>query len=157
MKKVRGLYGLDGKEHEVVDEADFFLDKGFRIAHAGEQAVVARRCEGAFADVFFRHEERATCGLGGVLRSVGEEGLQALLDVGCDVDHERGPDVSIERGVENLVRAMRSGGRTVGVESLDLREAAEEAGFVAERGRGVVVGVTALPVGKDDYTRAEAA
>ncbi len=32
----------------------------------------------------------------------------------------------------------------------DLGEAADEAGFVAQCGRGVVIGVTALPVRKDD-------
>ncbi len=39
----------------------------------------------------------------------------------------------------------------------ELGEAGDEAGFVAQRGGGVVVGVAALPVGEDDDAGAEAA
>ena len=38
--------------------------------------------EGALADVVFGDEEAAAGGLGAVLGAVGEEGLQAGLDVG---------------------------------------------------------------------------
>jgi hypothetical protein len=51
------LDGLHGEGEEVLDEGDFFLDEGFGVADAGEEAVVAGGGEGAFADVFFGDEE----------------------------------------------------------------------------------------------------
>jgi hypothetical protein len=105
---------------------------------------VARRGEGALTDVVFGHEETSSGGLVGVLRAVGEKRLQALLDVWRDIHDEGRADVSIERGIENLVRAV------LGASDVELRQSTCEAGFVAERGGGVVVGVATLPIGKDD-------
>ncbi len=47
--------------------------------------------------------------------------------------------------------------RWVSAGRFDFGEAADEAGFVAEGGGGVVVGVAALPVGKDDDAGTETA
>ncbi len=97
---------MDWEEHEVVYEGYFFLDEGFGVADAGEQAVVAGGGEGALADVFFGDEEGSALGLGGVLGAVGHEGVEALLDVGGDVDDEGGAYVGVEAGVEDFVGAV---------------------------------------------------
>jgi hypothetical protein len=147
------LDGLDWEEHEVFGEAYFFLDKGLGVADSGEEAVVARGGEGALADVFFRDEEASALWLRCVLGTVGEEGLEALLDEWCDVDYEGGADVGVKGGIENFVGAvwwMAAG-------CFDFAKAADEAGLVAEGGGGVVVGMTALPVGKDDDAGTQAA
>ena len=109
--------------------------------------------EGALADVFFGDEEAGAGCLLSVLGAVGEEGLEALLDEWGDVDDEGGADVGVERGVEDLVGAVGC----MAAWGFDLGEAADEAGFVAEGGGGVVVGVASLPVGEDDDSGAEAA
>ena len=148
------LKAADGQQHEVVGKADFLLDEGFGVAHAGEQTEVTRGGEHALAYVFFGDEEAGAGRLGTVLRAVGEQGLLARFDVRGDVDDEGGADVGVERGVENLEGAVR---RAVFGGEIEAGEAGEEAGFVAQRGRGVVVGVTALPVGQDDDAGAEPA
>jgi hypothetical protein len=148
------LDALDGEGHEVGDGGYFALDEGFGIADAGQQTVVAGCGERALADVVFGDEEAGSGGLGSVLGAVGEQGLQPGLDVGADVDDESGADVGVERGVEDLVGAV--GGAVLGVE-LEAGEARGEAGFVAQGGGGVVVGMAALPVGEDHDAGAEAA
>ena len=135
-------------------KADFFLNEGLGVAHASEQAVVAGSGEGSFANLFFGDEEAGALRLSAVLRAVGQQRLKALLDEGCDVDDEGGAHVGIEAGVEDLEGAMRRVGFAWGD---DLGEAADEAGFVAEGGGGVVVGMAALPVGKDDDAGTKAA
>ena len=145
---------MDGKKREVINKTDLFLNKGFGVSDTCEQPVVSRFGEGAFADLFFGDEEIAALRLRGVLRAIGEERLQALLDVGCDVDDEGGADVGVEAGVENLEGTMRWVGAA---RSFDLGEAADETGFVAKRGGGVVVRVAALPVREDDDAGTQAA
>src|SRR5439155_4354257 len=71
-----------------------------------------------------------------------------------DVDDEGGTNIGVEAGVENLEGAMRRVGLTG---SLHLRQAADKAGFVAQGGAGVVVGVAALPVRKDNDARTQPA
>src|ERR1700690_4215071 len=101
------LDGLHGQEAEVVDEADFFLDEGLAVAHAGEEAVMARFSKSALANLLFRNEEARARGLVRVLRAVGHEGLVALLDKRCDVDDETGTDIRIEAGVDDLEGTVR--------------------------------------------------
>ena len=148
----RVLDGLDGKVHEVADEGHLFLDEGLGVADAGEQTVVPGGGEGALADVGLGDKETAAAGLIGVLGAIGEERLEAGLDVGRDVDHKGRADIGVERGVEDLVGAV---GRVAAWEG-EAGETTAEAGLVAERGGGVVIGVTALPIGEDDDARAEA-
>ncbi len=87
---------MDRKVHDVINKTDLFLNEGFGVADAGEQAVVAGGGEGALADLFFGDEEAGALRLGAVLRAVGEERLEALLDVRRDVDDEGGADVGVE-------------------------------------------------------------
>ena len=84
------------------------MNEWLGIADASEQSIVARCSEGALADLLFRYEETCSGGLCPVLRSVGEQRLQAGLDVCRDIDDEGGADVSVERGVEDLVGAVGS-------------------------------------------------
>jgi len=114
---------------------------------------VAGGGEGALADVFFGDEEAGAGGLLSVLGAIGQEGLEALLDEWGDVDDEGGPDIGVEGGVEDLVGPVRC----VAAWGFDFGEAADEAGFIAEGGGGVVVGVATLPVGEDDDAGAKAA
>ena len=101
------LNALHRELDEVVDESDFFLHERLGVADAGEQAVVAGGGEHALADVFFGDEEAGAGGLVAVLRAVGEQRLLAGFDVRRDVDDEGGADVGVERGVEDLVGAVR--------------------------------------------------
>ncbi len=91
-----GLDGLDGEEHQVFGKAYLFLHEGLGVAYACEEAVVAGCGEGSLADVLFGDEETGASWLLSVLGAVGEEGLEALLDVGSDVDDEGGADVGVE-------------------------------------------------------------
>ena len=61
------LYRLDGEEHDVINKADFFLNKRLSVADPGEEAVVPCRGEGPFADLFFGDEEASALGLRAVL------------------------------------------------------------------------------------------
>jgi len=148
------LDGLDGQQHQVIYQTDFLLDEWLSITNAGEQAIVAGGGEGALANVVFRNKETDAGGLISVLRAIGEQGLETLLDVWRDVDDEGWPDVGVERGVEDLVRAV---GRVCGAGNLKLAETADETGFVTEDGSGVVVGMTTLPVRKYDNAGAQTA
>ena len=57
IRKRRNLLdGLDWEEHEVFDEAYFFLNEGLGVADTGKEAVVAGGGEGSFATVFFGDE-----------------------------------------------------------------------------------------------------
>jgi hypothetical protein len=58
----------------------------------------------------------------------------ALLDEGCDVDDEAGPDIGIEAGIYDFEGAVRV------CACVDLGKAGEEAGLVAEGGYDGVVG-----------------
>ena len=82
-----------GKKHDVLNKAYFLLHERFGVAHTRKQTVVPRFSESSLANLFFGNEEIAALRLRGILRAIGKEGLQALLDVGCDVDGEGGsPD-----------------------------------------------------------------
>ena len=54
------LNGLHRKHHEIGDEANFLLNKRLSVSHSCEKAVVSRSREGAFTNLFFGNEERAT-------------------------------------------------------------------------------------------------
>jgi hypothetical protein len=143
-----------GKKHDVLHKAYFLLNEGFGVAHTRKQTVVARFGESSLANLFFGDEELAALRLRGILRAIGEKRLQALLDVGCDVDGEGRPHICVEAGVEDLKRAMRKVGFPG---SLNFGKPADEAGLIAKRRGGVVVRVAALPVGQDDDAGAQAA
>ena len=143
------LDGLNGQESKVVDEADFFFDEGLTVAHAGEEAIMARLSKSAFANLLFGNEEARAGRLVRVLRAVGHEGLVALLDERCDVDDEAGTHIRIEAGVDDLEGTVRI------CTCFDFLQAGEKAGLVAERRGDGVVGVARLPVRKDDDARAE--
>jgi hypothetical protein len=134
-----------GKKHDVLNKAYFLLNERFGVAHPGKQTVVARFGKSSLANLFFGDEERAALRLRGILRAIGEEGLQALLDVGCDVDGEGRSHICVKAGVENLEGAMRKVGFAG---SFNFGKPADEAGLIAERRGGVVVRVATLPVGR---------
>ena len=146
-RKESDLDRLHRKKHKVIHQADLFLNKGFGIAHACKQPVVTRFRKGSFADLFFRNEESAALRLKGILRTIGEQRLQALLGEGRDVDHEGRTNISIEARVENLKGAMR---RVRFTGSLHFGEPADEARFIAQSSGGVVIGVASLPIGQND-------
>jgi hypothetical protein len=146
---------LDGDEAEIFDEADFFLHEGFRIANSGEHAVITGEGEGTFADIFFGDEEGVAGGLVGILRAVGEERGEALLDVFGDVDDEGGADVGVEAGIEDFEGTPGSGWRAGSGWGFDLGKTGDEGGFVTEDSGGSVVRVTGQPVGHDENARAE--
>src|SRR6476469_3957641 len=64
-----------------------------------------------------------------------------------DIYNEARADVVIESGVHDLEWAMRL------AFEIELGKPGEEAGFVAESGAGVVIGMAALPIGKDHDAR----
>ena len=88
------------------------------------------------------------------MRTIGGERFEAALYVRRDVDDEGGTNVGVQAGVEDLIGAVRWVGRAG---CFDSSETADEAGFVSEGRGGVVIGVTALPIGKDDDARAKPA
>jgi hypothetical protein len=85
------------------------------------------RREGALADVVFGNEKTSTGVLVGILRAISQKGLQALFHVGGYIDYERGPNIRVQRGVEDLVRTVR---RMILSGNLKLAEAADEARFI---------------------------
>src|SRR5882672_12032439 len=82
--------------------------------------------------------------LGPELRGEGEDSFVALGILRGDIHDESGADVGEGSGIENLEGAVRLAFER------ELLEAGEEAGFVAERGSVIVVGVACFPVGEDD-------
>jgi hypothetical protein len=119
---------LHRKEHEIVDEPDLFLHKRFSVSNSAEQAIMPGSREGALADVLFRNKKTSAGVLVAILRAIRQKGLQTLFHVGCYIDYERGPNIRIQRGVEDLVRTVR---RMILSWNLKLAEAADEAGFIA--------------------------
>jgi len=150
---------LDGNQSEVVDQSDFLLYKRFSVAHAREQTVVAGFSIGALANFFFRDKERTTCGLVGVLRTIGHQGGVTLIDEGRYVNDEGGADIGVEAGVDDLEGAVRfqlHGNSIVrGRLGIDFGEAGEKASFVTERGDDGVIGMARLAVGKNNDAGAQ--
>ena len=89
-----------------------------------------------------------SCGLVFILGFVREKRSEPLFKLGCNVDYKGWPNVVVERGVDDLERAVRVAG------DIELLESGEEACFVAEGGRGGVVWMAGLPIGKNDHPRA---
>ncbi len=89
--------------------------------------------------------------MGPELRGEGEDSFVALGILRGDVHNESGTDVGEGSGIEDLEGAVRLAFER------ELLEAGEEAGFVAERGSVIVVGVACFPVGEDDGLRAKLA
>ena len=83
------------------------MHEGLGVADTGEETVVTRGGEGSLADIFFGDEEASALRLSGVLRAIGEERLEALLDEWRDVDDEAGTDIRVEARVKNLEGTMR--------------------------------------------------
>lgn len=92
--------------------------------------------------------------MGAVLGAVGEKRLLPRLDVRGDVHNKRGANVGVEGGVKDFERPVWG---AVFWRKSQAGKAGEEAGLIAEGGRGVMVRVTTLPVGKDDDAGAQAA
>ncbi len=129
---------------------------------------MARDREGALADFFLGNEKTASLLLVGILRAIGHERAVAVFDERRDVYDEAGADVGIEAGVDDLegsVRCSLACDPTRAIAGLEwgtltevkFGEAAQEAGFIAEGGGVVVVGMAALSVGEDDDAGTQAA
>ena len=108
-------------------------------------------CEGTLANLFFGNEQRASRLLIRILRLVSHERLVALIDERSDINDERGAHVGVEAGVDDLERTVRRSFR------FDLGQSGEKTGFIAESGDDGMIGMTRLPVGKDDNTRPDLA
>jgi hypothetical protein len=65
------LERLHRNQREIVDEPDFFLDKGLGIADTGEGSVVSGFRECALANFFLGYKQSTAGGLIRVLRGVG--------------------------------------------------------------------------------------
>ena len=110
-----------------------------------------RRGEGAFPYFVLGDEQTRTSGLVAVLRPVGKQGGQPRFHVRGNVDHKGRAHISVQRGVEDLVRTVRWEQFRAAAGKLKLAQARRKAGFVAQGGRGVVVRVSALPIGQKDH------
>src|SRR5439155_20021638 len=102
------LNGFDRNGQQVLDEADFFSQEGFRVGHAAEHAVKARHGIDAGSNFVMGREEILAGLLIAELRLVGQDGSKLPLELVTDFDDKRRPNVVIERRVDNLERTMRS-------------------------------------------------
>src|SRR5208337_3959542 len=75
----------------------------------------------------------------------GKAGVELL----GDVHHERRANVGVEAGIDDLVRPIGRGAE------VELGQSGDERGFVAEQGSGGVVGMSRLPIGKNQHARAQ--
>src|ERR1039458_8771484 len=104
---------------------------------------MARFSEGPVANLLCRNKKARAARLVGVLRGISYQSMMSLLDEGSDIDDEAGAHIGVEAGIDDLEGPVRDQA------GIHLGKAGEEAGLVAKRGCGGVVGVPGLPVGED--------
>jgi hypothetical protein len=146
-----GSDGADGKFHDVVCGHGFFLQEGFAIFNVDEGAVGAGEQVHAVVE-FVDGEKNAlfAFAFGGTeLGAIGEDGFAALGVFPGDIHDETGRHALEGSGVEDFERSVRFTGER------QLLESREEAGFVAECGGVIVVGMAGFPIGKDYGSRTE--
>ena len=138
---------------DVVRGHRFFLEEGFAILDADELAVVAGEEVHAVVELVDGQEDALLAfAFGGTeLGAVGEDRFAALRVLLGDVHDEGGGHTFEGSCVKNFERAMGFAGEG------KLLEAREEAAFIAERGRVIVVGVARFPIRKDHGVGAEVA
>src|ERR1700723_824924 len=90
------LDGLHCKKHDVSNKTNLFLNKRLSIAHSRKQPVVTRLCQSPLTNLFFRHKEPSALSLSCILRAIGEERLQPLLDIWSNVPDESRSHIGIE-------------------------------------------------------------
>src|SRR5215469_8182441 len=117
----------------------------------------------ALADFSMSREVLAPLRLVAELFLIGMNGFELGFEFGSDVYYERRANIVVERRVDDLERTVGlEVAQPVNLERVDVvgcggvpetAESGEKAGFVADRGTGVVIGMAALPVGKNHHPR----
>src|SRR5450432_363932 len=105
------LNGLDRNGQQIVDQANFFLQKWFRVSDAAEHAVEAGHGVEASANFVMGREDVLAGFLVAELRFVSHQGGKFSVELFRDVDDERGANVVVKRGVDDLEGAMGREGR----------------------------------------------
>src|ERR1017187_4998403 len=96
------LNGFDRNGQQIVDQADFFLQKRLRIGHAAEHAVESRHGFYAGANLVMGREQVLAGVLIAELRFVRQNGSEFPLELFADIDDKRGPNLVVERRIDDL-------------------------------------------------------
>src|SRR5258708_5786190 len=108
------LNGLDGNGQQIVDQANFFLQEWFRVRDTAEHAAEAGHGIEASTNFVMGREDVLTSFLIAELGFVGHQGGEFSVELFGDVDDERGSNVVVERGIDDLEGAMgREGSASV--------------------------------------------
>jgi len=100
------LNGFDGNSQEVLDQPHLFLQERLAVGHAPEHAVKASHGIDASADFVVSREQVLAGFLIAELRFISEDGCELPFKLVADVDDERGPNVVVERSVNDLERPV---------------------------------------------------
>ncbi len=101
------LNGFDRNRQQVLDQANFLLQEGFRVAHAAKHAVKPRHGFHARANLVAGREQVFARLLVAELRFVRQNRGKLSLELLADIDDKRRPNVVIKRRVNNLEGTMR--------------------------------------------------
>lgn len=123
------------------------------VLHADELAVVPGEQVHAVIEFIDRQEYPlfAFAFRGAELRAVGKDSFAALRVLLGDIHDEGRRHAFKGSGVKNLEWPVRLASER------ELLKSGEEAAFIAERGGVIVIGMTRLPIRKDDRVRAQIA
>src|SRR5580693_3621872 len=131
------LNGLDGNSQEVLDQSNLFLQERLPVGHAPEHAVKASHGIDASADFVVSREQVLAGFLIAELRFISEDGCKLPFKLLADVDDESGPDIVVERSVNDLERTMRrSAGILPAVEGAASSRRGRDAHTDSRRGGG---------------------
>src|ERR1035441_5938246 len=109
------LNGFDRNRQEVLDQPNFLLQEGFRVAHAAKHAV--KPCHGfhACSNLFWASS------LAAELRCLGQNRGKLSLELLANIHDKRRPNVVIKRRVNYLERTMGCEKSSAGILSAVLR------------------------------------
>src|ERR1039458_8721702 len=115
------LNGFDRNRQEVLDQPNFLLQEGFRVAHAAKHAV--KPCHGfhAGANLVARRKQGFARFLVAELRCIGQNRGKLSLELLANIHDKRRPNVVIKRRVNYLERTMGKEKSSAGLLSPCLR------------------------------------
>ena len=108
MKEVMHVLNrFDRNRQQILDQADFLLQKRLGINHAAQHPVITRHCVHTFVNFIVSREQVLARFLIAELRFVGHNGSKLSFKLVTDIHYKRWPDVVIQGCVNNLERPMR--------------------------------------------------
>src|SRR5215469_17093479 len=99
---------LDRNHRQIIYQSHLFLQKRFSVLYASQHPIESRHRRDALADLRIGREVAPPGFLVSELRFVSVNGFQPGLELVSNIDYKCGPNVVIERGVNDFERTMRT-------------------------------------------------